>query len=82
MAVCDLDSRRVEDAKRLVNEHYAKKTGKPYDGVRTYRDYRELLANKDIDAVVISTPDHWHAIIADRRRAREARTCTCRSRPR
>jgi predicted dehydrogenase len=64
VAVCDLDSRRVEDAKRLVNQHYTEKTGKPYDGVRTYGDYRELLANRDVDAVLISTPDHWHALIA------------------
>ncbi|HEU4391385.1 MAG TPA: Gfo/Idh/MocA family oxidoreductase [Blastocatellia bacterium] len=63
MAVCDLDSNRVEDAKRLVNGYYSKKTGKPYDGVTGYGDYRELLKNKDIDAVVISTPDHWHALI-------------------
>jgi len=64
MAVCDLDSHRVEDARTLVNEYYAKKTGKKYDGVTTYADYSDLLANKDVDAVVISTPDHWHAIIA------------------
>src|SRR4029077_7396147 len=64
MAVCDLDSHRAQDAKKLVNEYYAGKSGKPYDGVTTYTNYHELLANKDVDAVVISTPDHWHAIIA------------------
>ena len=64
MAVCDLDTHRVEDAKKLVNGHYAKETGKSYDGVKTYGHYRELLADKDVDAVVISTPDHWHALIA------------------
>jgi predicted dehydrogenase len=64
MAVCDLDSNRVEDAKALVNGHYAKQSGKPYDGVRGYGDYRDLIANPDVDAVVISTPDHWHAIVA------------------
>ncbi len=64
MAVCDLDANRVQSAKTLVNGYYTKKTGKPYDGVATYGDYRELLANKDIDAVVISTPDHQHAQLA------------------
>jgi hypothetical protein len=64
VALCDLDSKRVAETKTLVNEHYAAKTGKPYDGVTTYTNYRELLANKDVDAVVISTPDHWHALIA------------------
>jgi predicted dehydrogenase len=66
MAVCDLDSNRVADAKTLVNGYYSKKTGRPYDGVTGYSDYRELLANKDVDAVVISTPDHWHAILGIR----------------
>ncbi len=64
MAACDLDSKRVEDAKTLINGYYAKKTGKPYDGVTGYASYHDLLASKDVDAVVISTPDHWHCIIA------------------
>ena len=64
MAVCDLDANRVELGKALINGYYSKKTGKPYDGVTGYHHYRELLANKEIDAVVISTPDHQHAILA------------------
>ena len=64
IGVCDLDTKRVQAAKTLVNDYYTKKTGKAYDGVTTYADYRELLNNKDIDAVLISTPDHWHVIPA------------------
>jgi predicted dehydrogenase len=64
MAVCDLDAKRVEEARTLINGYYSKKTAKPYDGVNGYHNYHELLANKDIDAVVISTPDHQHAILA------------------
>jgi predicted dehydrogenase len=64
MAVCDLDAKRVEEAKTLLNGYYGKKTGKDYDGVTGYHVYHDLLANKDIDAVVISTPDHQHAILA------------------
>jgi len=63
IAVCDLDSKRAEDARMLVNGYYSKKTGKTYDGVIAYADYRVMLENKDVDAVVISTPDHWHALI-------------------
>jgi predicted dehydrogenase len=62
IAVCDLDSHRLAEGKELVNDYYGKKAGKPYDGVTGYDNYHELLANKDIDAVVISTPDHWHAL--------------------
>jgi hypothetical protein len=64
MAVCDLDAKRVEEAKTLINSYNSKKTAKPYDGVTGYHNYHELLANKDVDAVVISTPDHQHAILA------------------
>ena len=64
IAACDLDSKRLDLGKIFVNDYYAKSTGRPYEGVTTYHDYHELLANKDIDAVVISTPDHQHAIVA------------------
>jgi predicted dehydrogenase len=63
IAVCDVDSNRAKLAKDLVVDTYSKKNGKPYDGVNVYTDYRELLNNKDIDAVLVSTPDHWHAPI-------------------
>jgi len=64
MAVCDLDSNRAAEGQKLVNDYYTKRDGKPFDGVKMYTDYRELLLNKDIDAVVISTPDHTHVLIA------------------
>jgi hypothetical protein len=59
IAVCDVDSKRATEAQTLVNDVYTKKATKRYKGVKTYTDYRELLQNKDIDAVLISTPDHW-----------------------
>lgn len=64
VAVCDLDTKRAAEGKTLVNEYYAKKNGKPFDGVKEHHDFRELITNKDIDAVLISTPDHTHAMIA------------------
>lgn len=63
MAVCDVDTLRAEEGKKLVNEFYTKRDGKPFDGVAVYSDFRELLQNPDVDAVLISTPDHSHAMI-------------------
>jgi predicted dehydrogenase len=64
LAVCDLDSNRLEAGRQLVEQAYGERSGRPYQGTLTYGDYRELLANPDIDAVIISTPDHQHAIPA------------------
>ncbi|MDX5338631.1 MAG: Gfo/Idh/MocA family oxidoreductase [Cyclobacteriaceae bacterium] len=61
VAVSDVDSKRMTDGKKLIEEYYTKKTGKPYVDVKQYGDYREMLLNKEIDAVIISTPDHWHS---------------------
>ena len=63
VAVCDVDTNRREAAKTRVEETYGKKAGTDYKGCTAYGDFRELLARKDIDAVVIATPDHWHAYI-------------------
>ncbi|MBK5269733.1 MAG: Gfo/Idh/MocA family oxidoreductase, partial [Bacteroidia bacterium] len=62
MAVADLDRSRLKSGKELIEGWYTKKTGKEnYIDVKAYDNYQALLANKDIDAVIISTPDHWHA---------------------
>ncbi len=60
IATNDVDSWRMNLATKTINDAYSK-AGKKYKGVKEYNDYRELIANKDIDAVMISTSDHWHA---------------------
>ncbi len=56
--VCDVDSRRADNARQRVNRRY-----KNEDCAAT-GDYREVVADEKIDAVMIATPDHWHAIPA------------------
>ncbi len=65
IAACDVDAWRLDNAKKAVENHYAKEqaSGK-FQGCSIYRDFRELLARADIDAVMISTPDHWHVPMA------------------
>lgn len=62
VAVCDVDKLKLARNKTIVEDHYANASGASYKGCDTYGDFRDLLARDDIDAVVISTPDHWHAI--------------------
>jgi predicted dehydrogenase len=58
VAVCDVDNRRLLGAKETVNERYGN------EACFATKDFREILARKDIDAVMISTPDHWHTLIS------------------
>ncbi len=62
IAACDVDRNRLEDGKRLIDGYYSRMTGSDkYMDTKMYDDYREMLLDKDIDAVMISTPDHWHS---------------------
>ncbi len=64
IAVCDCFESRRKDRAQHIDAFYADKTGKSYVGTRLYADFHELLADAQINAVVIATPDHWHVPIA------------------
>ena len=59
VAVNDVDSWRMGQAAKIVNDRYS--GTKKYRGVKSYDDYRDLINDPDVDAVMISTTDHWHA---------------------
>jgi myo-inositol 2-dehydrogenase/D-chiro-inositol 1-dehydrogenase len=61
VAVADVDLKRANDGKRWIEDWYRKNRNESQVEVAAYQDYRELLLDESIDAVVISTPDHWHA---------------------
>jgi predicted dehydrogenase len=61
VAVCDVDEQKMGRAQEMVNDNSGAATGR---GCDSYGDFRALLARKDIDGVVIATPDHWHSVIS------------------
>ncbi len=58
VAVCDVDKSHARGAQETVNHRYNT------TGCTAYGDFRELLARRDLDAISLATPDHWHAIVA------------------
>lgn len=58
LAVCDVVKEHRDAAKRMVDGRYGS------SNCGSYRDFRDVITRDDIDAVLIGTPDHWHAIIA------------------
>jgi len=62
VAAADVYAAKLEQFVNVNNAYYAERNGQlSWNGTRAFEDYRELLAQKDVDAVVIATPDHWHA---------------------
>ncbi|MFZ9824563.1 MAG: Gfo/Idh/MocA family protein, partial [Gemmataceae bacterium] len=63
VAVCDVVEERLQMAHKMVaNKYTGPNSQTEFKDCKVFKDFRKLLEDKSIDAVVISTPDHWHAI--------------------
>jgi predicted dehydrogenase len=64
VAVCDVDKNHLAEGRKSVDTHYADVLGKSHTPCEAYTDFRKLVLRKDLDAVAVCTPDHWHVIPA------------------
>jgi len=62
VAISDVETIRLKRCEDRVNQTYSERYGTDYKGVTVHRDFRELIARPDIDAIVVATPTNWHAI--------------------
>jgi predicted dehydrogenase len=64
VGVCDVDAWRLANAVKQVNDEYSKQKGTTYNGCKAFDDHRNVMLSKDVDAVMIALPDHWHVPMA------------------
>ena len=60
LGVCDVDTTRREHHKKKAEDYYSAKGETTYKGCAEYKEFQDVIARKDIDAVLIGAPDHWH----------------------
>jgi len=64
IAVCDVDEGHMLGTQRRAQEAYSEKMGASYKGCTAHGDFRDIVNRKEVDAVCIATPDHWHVLLS------------------